>query len=269
MEFQPRTSPRVADWHGQAIGIQLLPGQGYRTSEPMTAASFGLSYERQRGVHSIASDKYRDFDRLPGTYCCIPAGVDMFSESELGGEYLVIRYDHSLVDDFSPMVDHILRGSNYGIWVIAQAIRSALLIGQDDENQLEELALQVMMAIHESLPSKGRYLSQAEDHHLVSIGLEIIQDNLGSERFRLSDIATTLGLSQVAFLRVFRRVTGLSPSEFVRECRVQRARRLIGGHPARSLSEIAFASGFSHQSHMGAAFRRVLSMTPLQYRQAI
>ncbi|MEO7469235.1 MAG: helix-turn-helix domain-containing protein [Sphingobium limneticum] len=269
MEFQRPTSRRFADWRGQAVEIQLLPGQGYRTSEPTTAASIGLCYERQRGVHSIAFDKYRDFDRLPGTYCSVPAGVDMFSESELGGEYLVIRYDTTLANDLHPMTDRILRGSNYRIWTIARAIRAALLSSQRDHNQLEELALQVIVAMHDSLPAEGRYPTQIEEYRITSTGLEIIQDHLGDERFRLSSVAATLGLSQVAFLRTFRRVTGLSPSEFVRERRVQNARRLIEQEPKQSLSEVAFASGFAHQSHMGSAFQRVLSMTPLQYRRAI
>jgi hypothetical protein len=54
--------------------------------------ALGIALQRQQGVHAIASDRRVDFDTWPGTLSYTPPGVEVFSESATGGEYLVLRY---------------------------------------------------------------------------------------------------------------------------------------------------------------------------------
>jgi AraC family transcriptional regulator len=46
---------------------------------------------------------------------------------------------------------------------------------------------------------------------------------------------------------------------------VEQARTLLR-HSARSLSDVALACGFSHQSHVSTIFRRATGRTPSAYR---
>ena len=77
----------------------------------------------------------------------------------------------------------------------------------------------------------------------------------------LAELAAVAGFSVSHFKPLFKRATGMSVHQFVIERRVARARTLLvqGGS---SLSDVALAAGFAHQSHMARWVKRVLGVTP-------
>ena len=84
----------------------------------------------------------------------------------------------------------------------------------------------------------------------------------------LADLATAAGgMSPLYFARLFRRSVGFSPHAYLTRRRVERARALLG-EPARTLTEVARAVGFSDQPHLNRAVRRVLGLTPGELRAA-
>lgn len=83
------------------------------------------------------------------------------------------------------------------------------------------------------------------------------------EDLPLSNLAAAAGLSVAHFTVLFRRSTGMSAHRYVVRERVMRARRLILGGRL-SLAEVALEAGFSHQSHLARAMRKVLGLTPAQ-----
>lgn len=92
-----------------------------------------------------------------------------------------------------------------------------------------------------------------------------IDDNLEAG-LRLQQLAELVGMSRYHFLRCFKRVTGLSPLQYVLTRRVDRAQMLLAeGH--ESIAEIAYATGFSSQSHLNAMFKRHFGATPGAYRR--
>ncbi len=82
----------------------------------------------------------------------------------------------------------------------------------------------------------------------------------------LADMAGVAGLSPSAFIRSFKRSTGLTPHRFVVEQRVRAAQDLIATSNM-PLAEIALAVGFSSQSHLGTAFRAVTGVSPARFRR--
>lgn len=93
---------------------------------------------------------------------------------------------------------------------------------------------------------------------------EYIEANL-SERIDLAVLAGIAGLSIFHFAREFKQSTGVTPHHYVVHKRVERARKMLAGTDF-SLSEIAFAAGFSDQSHLTRHFRRTVGMTPREFR---
>lgn len=92
-----------------------------------------------------------------------------------------------------------------------------------------------------------------------------IDDNLEAG-LRLQHLAELVGMSRYHFLRCFKRATGLSPLQYVLTRRVDRAQALLAeGH--ESIAEIAYATGFSSQSHLNAIFKRHFGVTPGAYRR--
>jgi len=244
----------------------LLPACGYSTREPVERASLGFSFARQRGAHSISSDKLVDFDRLPGSYALTPSGVDMFSESDAGGEYLVIRYEDNVFGSRVQNPCDITRGANIDLWKIVRTLRSRLLSNDADEGAMTDLCLSVIAA---AVPPAAPHSERREDEDAVRRGLGLIDSSISDEGFRVSLVAEALGMAPVSFLRAFRRFTGITPSAFVTERRLQHAREMMRANRAVSLSETAAACGFSHQSHMGLAFRHVLGITPGEYSKRL
>lgn len=96
--------------------------------------------------------------------------------------------------------------------------------------------------------------------------MDCIRDELGTE-LRLDRLAEVAGLGRARFCREFRAATGRSPHQYVLERRVARAAELLAGS-ARPIADIAHAVGFSSQSHLTTAFRRINGTTPLAYRRS-
>ncbi|MBW0001129.1 MAG: helix-turn-helix transcriptional regulator [Verrucomicrobia bacterium] len=89
------------------------------------------------------------------------------------------------------------------------------------------------------------------------------------ERVSTAEAARVAGLSRCHFLRAFRASVGVSPHEYLVQCRLRHARRLIaldGGQ--RSLAEIAVEAGFSDQAHLTRRFRRAFGQTPGHWQRS-
>jgi transcriptional regulator of acetoin/glycerol metabolism/AraC-like DNA-binding protein len=93
---------------------------------------------------------------------------------------------------------------------------------------------------------------------------EYIDVHLG-DRTQLTELAAVAGVSVHHFAREFKRSTGVAPHDYLVQKRVDRAREMLA-RTGWSLSEVAFAAGFSDQSHMARHFRRLVGMTPGQFR---
>jgi AraC-like DNA-binding protein len=93
---------------------------------------------------------------------------------------------------------------------------------------------------------------------------EYIETHLG-DSMDLATLAAVAGLSIHHFARGFKQSTGLTPHHYLTQKRVERAQDMLA-HTALSLSEIAYAVGFSDQSHLARHFRQLLGTTPGQFR---
>ncbi len=82
------------------------------------------------------------------------------------------------------------------------------------------------------------------------------------------ELSKVTGLSPHHFGDAFKAATGKSPHRYVIERRLSRARELLR-ETDRSISDIAYAVGFSSQSHFTANFRRVVGFTPNRFRRLV
>ena len=97
--------------------------------------------------------------------------------------------------------------------------------------------------------------------------IEYINEHLQDE-LSLFELARTAKLSPHYFATVFKASTGISPHRYVIERRIDRARDLLR-RDDKTISEIAYAVGFSSQSHLTANFRRMMGVTPRTFRQSL
>jgi AraC-like DNA-binding protein len=86
-----------------------------------------------------------------------------------------------------------------------------------------------------------------------------------SENVLLDQLARLVGLSSFHFSRLFCQEVGMPPHAFQTQVRVARARVLL--LQGLTISEVAVRTGFADQSHLTRHFKRLVGVTPGQYRQ--
>jgi AraC family transcriptional regulator len=82
----------------------------------------------------------------------------------------------------------------------------------------------------------------------------------------LEQMAAAARLSPYHFARQFKAATGLPPYQYVIQRRVERARQLLQAGARLPLAEVAAQAGFSDQSQFTRHFKRLVGVTPGQFR---
>ena len=87
-----------------------------------------------------------------------------------------------------------------------------------------------------------------------------------SEPVTTEDLAAHLYMSRPYLSKKFKEETGESLSDFIQKEKLQEGCHLLA-HTKKPLAAIASYLGFSSQSHFTHAFKKYLSLTPLEYRR--
>lgn len=95
-----------------------------------------------------------------------------------------------------------------------------------------------------------------------------VLDNRFEKTLSLGDLAKLAGVHPVHLASTFRRHMGCTIGEYVRQRRVNYASGRLGA-PDVPLATIALESGFADQSHFTRVFRRLMGVTPAQYRRQL
>jgi AraC-like DNA-binding protein len=73
-------------------------------------------------------------------------------------------------------------------------------------------------------------------------------------------------MSRFHFLRTFKNVYGISPYQYIKKIKIERAKYLIR-ETDMSITEIAFAVGFQEPTALYPILKKELSQTPGDYRK--
>jgi transcriptional regulator GlxA family with amidase domain len=84
--------------------------------------------------------------------------------------------------------------------------------------------------------------------------------------FNLDEIAQTMNLSASRLRHIFKKEIGLSPRQYLKAQRIERARQLLET-TYFNVKEIMLRVGIRDQSHFARAFKRVNGLSPAQYRK--
>lgn len=103
----------------------------------------------------------------------------------------------------------------------------------------------------------GRLVQRVEDAILARL----------SDTIRLTELAEVAGMSSYHFARKFKSATGETPAAFVMRIRMEKAVQMLK-ETDLPVSEIAYRTGFSSQSHLSRRLRETYGESPGRLRNA-
>ncbi len=151
-----------------------------------------------------------------------------------------------------------------------QAILDEILQRVDKNDLLHEARVSMLITqlLTELLlvggDSGDSYNAKALNEH-VTLALAFVEENYNSS-ISLSDMASHSCCSEFHFSRLFKKVTGYSPYEYIVKYRVNKAKNLLK-NTDKSVEDIAECVGFGSASNFIRTFRELEGMTPLKYRK--
>lgn len=86
------------------------------------------------------------------------------------------------------------------------------------------------------------------------------------KQINLKDIANNVHLSEIYFHSIFSESVGVSPHQYLIDCRIENAKKLLWNSDI-PICEVAEKSGFGCQQYLTKVFKKETGMTPASYRK--
>ncbi|MBL8662765.1 MAG: helix-turn-helix transcriptional regulator [Candidatus Odyssella sp.] len=198
-----------------------------------------------------------------------------------GAEY-VCTHDHDHGDEclsfhFAPaLAEEVAGGANNWRAGAAPPLSEIMVLGElaqaaadgAGDAGLDEIGV-ALAARHFRLvagvPAKSAAPSAADRRRAVEAALRL--DAEAAAPHDLAGAARRAGLSAYHFLRVFTKVVGATPHQYLVRARLRRAARLLA-EAERPITDVAYDSGFGDLSNFVRTFRRAAGVSPRAFRKA-
>ena len=271
--IQPLLSSANSKWDGLLIEIYQIPKFG-PTPRHCYRDRHVVSVQRAGVIQSHEDESPRYW--YPGSVWICPVRAPQTSYTFLDARFTIVMLDPAFVRQAigdavnadsmeilsrgvpfrDEQLDHLLRAAEI-------EIESGLPGGRLFLESLGTALSAHLLTHHATKRVTPRQCRNTMPQYLLRRTIDFIQENLG-KNISLADLSAGVQMSKYHFCHLFKRSTGLSPHQYVKRERVQRARQLLAEHRL-SLVEIANELGFSDQSHFTRTFHTVVGVTPSQY----
>lgn len=214
----------------------------------------------------------------PGTVSLIPAGFRHAARvfRPLPGEASILQiapkfFDRGIGDNSTRAKLELVEYRNFMDPQIARLVKSIQadiasgLPGGSLFSESVATALSVHIASRYSVerPSMESYRGGLSRSNLNRVR-EYIDSHLG-DRLELGELAIVAGLNLFHFARAFRQSTGVTPHQYVLHQRIEQAKQMLRD-PRSTVLEASARTGFVDQSHFSKVFRRVVGVSPSEFR---
>lgn len=106
---------------------------------------------------------------------------------------------------------------------------------------------------------------KSSDEILMGKIMKVVNEHLDDPALNVEMLASEVGLSRVHVHRKLKELTNLSTRDFIKNIRLQQAAALLTQDQKLTISEIAYATGYTNLSHFSSSFREKYGMSPKEY----
>lgn len=86
-----------------------------------------------------------------------------------------------------------------------------------------------------------------------------------SDKIKIDELAEAAHMSRFHFIRLFRRIYGLTPRHFLRDIRIEKAKQRLRGGDA--ITQVCFAVGYDSLPTFSSVFKKCTGQSPKSYQQ--
>ncbi len=133
---------------------------------------------------------------------------------------------------------------------------------------IQTLTVELMINLSRSMRNEWEEnirVKTGKAKELVAIAKQYMDDNF-DQGITVAQAAQYVFLSQGYFTRAFKDETGTSPMNYLMKKRIERSCLLLENNEIK-VSAISLQSGFSSPQRFNVAFRKLMGMTPMEYRK--
>ena len=105
---------------------------------------------------------------------------------------------------------------------------------------------------------------KSSDEILMDKIMKVVNEHLDDPALNVEMLASEVGLSRVHVHRKLKELTNLSTRDFIKNIRLQQAAALLK-EKKLTVSEVAYATGYTNLSHFSSSFKEVHGMSPKEY----
>lgn len=110
-----------------------------------------------------------------------------------------------------------------------------------------------------------KIIMKSGDEILMGKIMKVVNEHLDDPALNVEMLASEVGLSRVHVHRKLKELTNLSTRDFIKNIRLQQAATLLAQDHKLTVSEIAYATGYTNLSHFSSSFREKYGMSPKEY----
>lgn len=102
---------------------------------------------------------------------------------------------------------------------------------------------------------------EGQDNAFIRRLSKIVVENFSNEQFSVEQLSSEMGLSRSQLYRRLKQINGLTISQFIRQVRLEEAKKLLLSDAA-AISEIAYLVGFNSPAYFHKCFQEYFGQTP-------
>jgi len=238
-----------------------------------------LSLYLSGGYDTHRTDVCSEFG-APGKFCLMPK--DSESHWQLGQtqQFMHLYFDDDYLKQLALKVFDIdprmlqLPELTFTNDAATEALYRHCIANSDWKSSNDHLAMQqvtntilVSMLQNMGITKQNVVVKGGLSPKVANLVCDYMQENFQRQVY-LAELAELAQLSEYHFCRMFKQSLAQTPQAYLLAIRIEQAKLRLNKRE-HSIAEVALLCGFANQSHLGRYFKKLVGLSPRQYRQLL